>query len=145
MTMMSAPRPVSTPPTEVASRHPWAVVSNSDTACHREAGGKGLPVPVAGEDKPAVARQFVGEVLRVAGAVDLHARVVPETPGRKGDRGQVRLEVARRHADDQPADPARAHRRQFRGDQLVMPARREWGARVELAGTARCKAREVVA
>ena len=29
----SAPRPVSTPPTEVASRQPWAVVSNSDIAC----------------------------------------------------------------------------------------------------------------
>jgi hypothetical protein len=29
---MSAPRPVSTPPTEVAIRQPWAVVSNSGTA-----------------------------------------------------------------------------------------------------------------
>jgi hypothetical protein len=32
MMMMSAPRPVSTPPTEVAMRQPWAVVSNSGTA-----------------------------------------------------------------------------------------------------------------
>jgi hypothetical protein len=30
--MMSAPRPVSTPPTEVAMRQPSAVVSNSGTA-----------------------------------------------------------------------------------------------------------------
>jgi hypothetical protein len=30
--MMSAPRPVSTPPTEVARRQPCAVVSNSATA-----------------------------------------------------------------------------------------------------------------
>jgi hypothetical protein len=29
---MSAPRPVSTPPTEVATREPCAVVSNSGTA-----------------------------------------------------------------------------------------------------------------
>jgi hypothetical protein len=33
MMMMSAPRPVSTPPTEVASRQPCAVVLNPDTAC----------------------------------------------------------------------------------------------------------------
>jgi hypothetical protein len=33
MMMMSAPHPVSTPPTEVASRQPWAVVSNSGAAC----------------------------------------------------------------------------------------------------------------
>jgi hypothetical protein len=39
---------------------------------------------------PAVARQFVGEVLRITGADDLRARVVPETPGRKGDRRQQR-------------------------------------------------------
>jgi hypothetical protein len=32
MTIKSAPRPVSTPPTEVATREPWAVVSNSGTA-----------------------------------------------------------------------------------------------------------------
>jgi hypothetical protein len=32
MTMRSAPRPVSTPPTEVASRQPCAVVSNSAIA-----------------------------------------------------------------------------------------------------------------
>jgi hypothetical protein len=52
-------------------------------------------VPVTGEDAPAVARQFVGEVLRVADTQDLRARVVPEIPGRKGDRGQVRLQMAR--------------------------------------------------
>src|SRR5215471_17775211 len=33
MMIMSAPRPVSTPPTEVAMRQPCAVVSNSGTAC----------------------------------------------------------------------------------------------------------------
>jgi hypothetical protein len=29
---LSAPRPVKTPPTELASRQPWAVLSNSGTA-----------------------------------------------------------------------------------------------------------------
>jgi hypothetical protein len=43
---------------------------------------------------PAIARQFVGEVLRVTDA-DLRRGVMPETPGRKGDRGQQRLQVAR--------------------------------------------------
>jgi hypothetical protein len=56
----------------------------------------------------------------VGEAKDLRAGFVPETSG----------QVARRHVDDQPPDTAVAHRRQFRGDKLVMPARREWGARV---------------
>ena len=110
----------------------------------REPGREEPLVPVAGDDAPAVARQFVGEVLGVADAEDLRARVVPETPGRKGDRGQVRLQMARRHADDQPADPAFAHRRELRRDQLDMPVHRERGARVELAERARREAREVV-
>jgi hypothetical protein len=75
----------------------------------REAGRKDLPVPVAGGNMLAIARQFVGEVLRVADAEDLQAGFVPETPGRKGDRSQVRLQVARRHVDDQPPDTAVAH------------------------------------
>ena len=99
----------------------------------REPGREEPLVPVAGEDAPAVARQFVGEILGVADAEDLRARLVPETPGRKGDRGQVRLQMARRQADDQPADPARAHRGELGGDQLDMPVHRERGARIELA------------
>ena len=42
-------------------------------------------VPVAGDDAPAIARQFVGEVLRVAGTDDLGARVVTQAPGGKAD------------------------------------------------------------
>jgi hypothetical protein len=84
---------------------------------------------------PAVARQLVGEVLRVTGANDLPAGLVPETPGRKGDRGKERLQVARRRVDDQPPDMAIADRFQFRGDDLVMPAQRELGPRVEFAET----------
>ena len=60
-----------------------------------------------------------------------------------GDRGQVRLQVARRHIDDQPPDTAVAHCRQFRGNELVMPVRRKWGARVELAETVLCEARKI--
>jgi hypothetical protein len=51
--------------------------------------------------------------------------------------------MARRHVDDQPPDTAVTHCRQFRGNELVMPARREEGARVELAETVRCKARKI--
>jgi hypothetical protein len=69
----------------------------------RQAGREEPLVPVAGDDAAAVARQFVGEVLGIADAQDLGARVVPETPGRKRDRGQQRLQMARRQADDQPA------------------------------------------
>src|SRR5206468_9000883 len=73
-----------------------------------EAGREEALVPVAGEDAPAIARQFVGEVLGVADAEDLRTRLVAEAPGGKGDRGQVRLQMARRQADDKPPDPAGA-------------------------------------
>jgi len=59
-------------------------------------------VPVTRHDPPAVARQFVGELLRLADAEDLRARIVTERPTREGDREQVRLKVARRNIDDQP-------------------------------------------
>jgi hypothetical protein len=36
-----------------------------------------------------------------------------------------------------------AHCHQFRGDDLVMPARRKWGARVELVETVLCEARKI--
>ena len=48
-----------------------------------------LLIPVAGDDAPAIARQFVGEVLRVAHTEDLGAWVVAETPGRKRDRPEM--------------------------------------------------------
>jgi hypothetical protein len=109
----------------------------------RKTSGKELPVPGASDNLPAIAREFVGEVLRIADAEDLQAGFEPETSGRKSDRSQVRLQVARRHVDDQPPDTAVAHRRQFRGDELVMPARREEGARVELAETVLCEAGKI--
>ena len=88
-------------------------------------------------------RQFVGEVLCVADAEQPGARVVPQAPGRKADRGQMRLQVARRHVDDQPADPAVEHRGQFRRDDLDMPAKRECSPRVELGKCALREAREI--
>src|SRR5262249_39130089 len=66
------------------------------------------------------------------------------TPGRKGDRRQMRLQMARRQADDQPADTALTHRRQFCCDELEMPVRRKRRARVELAERACGKARKIV-
>src|SRR5205823_1343191 len=40
--------------------------------------------------------------LRIADAEDLRRGIMPEAPGREGDRGQQRLQVARRQVDDQP-------------------------------------------
>jgi hypothetical protein len=98
---MSAPRPVKTPPTEVASRQPWAVVSNSGIAarCGERRVGK-IPRYQSLARICRQSRQFVGEVLRVTDAEDLRRGVMPETPGRKGDRGQQRLQMARRQVDD---------------------------------------------
>ena len=60
---------------------------------------------------PAIPRQFIGEVLGVADAEDLPREIMPEAPGREGDRSQQRLQVARRQVDYQPADIASAHGR----------------------------------
>jgi len=85
MTMISAPRPVSTPPTEGgdarALRRRLELWHRLMAGC--EAGREEPLVPVAGEDPPAIARQFVGEVLGVADAQDFRARLVAEAPGRK--------------------------------------------------------------
>ena len=40
--------------------------------------------------------QLVGEVLRVADTEDLRVRIMTQAPGWKGDRGQMRPQVARR-------------------------------------------------
>jgi hypothetical protein len=46
-------------------------------------------------------------------AEDLRARLTPEAPRRKCHRSQERLQVARRHIDDQPPELALTQRRQF--------------------------------
>ncbi len=109
----------------------------------REPGREHPPVPLADDDAPAIARQFVGELLGVGSAQDLQARLVPETPGRKRDRGQQRLRVPRRQVDDQPADLAAAHRRELRRDELDMPAGRKRGLRIKLGETGLRKACEI--
>jgi len=100
---------VGTPPSQHAADRggePAALGRGFELWCglplRREPGWEEVPVPVAGNDAPAIARELVGEVLGIADAEDLGARPMTETPGRKGDRSQVRLQVARRQVDDQP-------------------------------------------
>ena len=57
-------------------------------AVRRQAGREDLPIPRAHHDAAAVAGELVGELLGIADAQDLGRRVVPQTPGREGDRGQ---------------------------------------------------------
>ena len=64
-------------------------------------------------------------------AEDLGARIMPEDPGGKGDRGQERFQVAWRQIEQKPPDLAIAHRGEPRGDDLQMPIRSEAGARIE--------------
>ena len=48
-------------------------------------------VPVTRHDPPAVARQFVGELLRLGDAEDLRARIVTERPTRKATESRCVL------------------------------------------------------
>ena len=77
-------------------------------AVRRQAGRKDLPIPRAHHDAAAIAGELVGEILGIADAEDLSRGIVPETPGRKGDRGHQGFEMARRQIDDQPPDLALA-------------------------------------
>src|SRR5260370_22235793 len=92
---------------------------------------------------PAIARQFVSEILRIADAQDLRRRVVLETPRREGDRRQQRLQVARRQVDDEAADLAVAQRGQFRGDDFDVPPHRKPRPGAQLAETALRKADQI--
>jgi len=78
-------------------------------------------------------RQFVGEVLCVADAEQPGARVVPQAPGRKADRGQMRLQVARRQIDDHAPAAAGADCLELCGEDVLVPAQRELAAGIELA------------
>ena len=51
----------------------------------REPGPKEMLIPRASDYAAAVAGEFVGEILPVAGADDLGTRIVPKTPGGEGD------------------------------------------------------------
>jgi hypothetical protein len=55
----------------------------------------------------------------------------------------MRLQMARRHVDDHASAPAGANRLELRGDDFVVPTRREQGARVELMETILCEARKI--
>src|SRR5271166_1532152 len=106
-------------------------------------GREGPLVPFARDDTPAIARELVGEILRVADAEDLRAGPTPEAPRRKRDRAQQRLQVARRHIDDQPPDLTLVDRGQLCGHDLDVPVHRERHERVELAKTALCEGGEI--
>src|SRR5438034_11506059 len=85
------PTPNIAPSWNVAPTDPLSVVRYDPRAGERSLDV--MLVPIAGEDPPAIAREFVGEVLGIADAEDLRTRLVAETPGREGDRGEVRLQV----------------------------------------------------
>jgi hypothetical protein len=55
----------------------------------------------------------------------------------------MRLQMARRQIDDQPADLSLEHCRQFRGDDLEMPAEQKRCLRVQLGKCPARKAREI--
>jgi len=109
--ILHRPRPVSTLPTEVASRQPCAVVSNSGIAAHcgdRRVGKicryQSLATTrrqsrdhLSARSCPPELRSRLTIAVKPGGdAEDLRRRIMPETPGRKGDLSQQRLQVARR-------------------------------------------------
>lgn len=65
-----------------------------------EPGRKDLPVPRAHHDAAAIAGELVSEVLGIADTQNLRRGVVTEAPGRKGDRGEQRFQMARRQVND---------------------------------------------
>src|SRR3984893_7624573 len=113
-------------------------------AMRRQAGRKDPPIPRAHHDAAAVAGELVGEVLGIADAEDLGRGVMPQTPGRKGDRGHQGFQMTRWQVDDQPPDLAFPHGGQLGGDDLEMPVHRQLGLRIEVLETAHGEADEVL-
>ena len=113
-------------------------------AVRRQAGREELTIPRAHHDAAAIAGELIGELLGIADAEDLRRGVVPETPGRKSDRGHQRFEVTRRQVDDQPPDPALPHGGQLGGDDLEVPVGRQAGLGVEVLEAAPGEGRQVV-
>ena len=144
--MISAPRPVSTPPVE--GGEPIALAGGDELlhrlAVRRQAGQKDLSIPRAHQDAAAIAGELVGEILGIADAEDLGRRVEPETPGREGDRGHQRFQMPRRQVDDQSADLAFAYGGQLGGDDFEVPVHRQGGLRVEILEAASGESREVM-
>ena len=89
-----------------------------------EPGRKQRLVPRRGHQQPAVAGEFFGEVLGVGDVDDVQGRVVAEQPSRQGDGRRERLQVPRRHVDDQPAGLSVTNALQFRRQRLDVPGRR---------------------
>jgi hypothetical protein len=109
-----------------------------------QAGAKDPPIPGIHHDGTAISGELVGEILGIADAQDLRRGVVPETPGRKRDRGHQGFQMAGGQVDDQPSDPALPHGGQLAGDDLEVPVHRELGLRVEIVEAARGKGGEIL-
>src|SRR5215471_14061999 len=130
------------------SREPVALTGGDELlhrlTVRRQAAWKELPIPWAHHDAAAIAGELVGEILSVTDAEDLGCGVVLETPGREGDRGHLRFQMARRQVDNKPPDPAFPDRGQLGGDDFEMPVHRQAGLRVEILKAASGESRQVV-
>ena len=111
-------------------------------AVRGEAGRKEPLVPPAHHDCPAIAGELVGKILTIADAEDLRRGIMPEAPGREGNRGHQGFEMARRQINDQPLDFAVPYRGQLGADHIDVPVHRECRLRIELRETALSKKRQ---
>ena len=119
----SPPRPVSVPPTEVASRNPLAVssISVSESFCPIRVPGTAFSIPGRLDDRAEVVRMFLGQIAGVRDADDAPSRIVSQDEGRKRDRRRYRLQRSRRHVDDQSLDLAAADALELVSDCPKMP------------------------
>jgi hypothetical protein len=93
-------------------------------------------IPVGHHDGAAVARKLVRKLLAVGHAYDGFERIVSEQPGRQGDRGGQRFQMARRDVDNEAPYSLVADRLQLSRDYLDVRARQKRGAGVELGEAA---------
>ena len=69
-------------------------------AVQRQAGWKELTIPRAHHDAAAIAGELIGELLGIADAEDLRRGIMPQTPGREGDRGHQGFQMTGWQVDD---------------------------------------------
>ena len=93
-------------------------------------------VPWRRHHLPAIAGEFVRQVLGIGDVDDGESRIMAEQPSRQGDRGGERLQMPRRHVDDEPLHTAVGHALKFCRQNLGVPGRRKFLAAVQLGEAA---------
>jgi hypothetical protein len=97
------------------------------------------------DDRPKIARVFVGKLATIAYREDPMPRLVPKQKSWECHRHGQAFQVPRRRVDNQASDFASADEFEVVADEVNVPVRQERGARVKRLHAALQKALKILA